>query len=194
MVYSKGDSRLPDGKLLLSGRDGKSGWSGKVACKELLTAGKQLHGLQAPVVRPARAADLAPLVALDRECFGRRAWPVRGWWEVVTEPGWTTLVLAGGDELLGAMVLLLGVPVTSLASLAISPRFRNCGLGTEMLRQAVSLAQQARARFLTLEVDAANRAARRLYTRERFGLVRRFREDGRWRVEMHRRLGFPRSR
>ncbi|MFH1177671.1 MAG: GNAT family N-acetyltransferase [Acidobacteriota bacterium] len=140
-------------------------------------------------LRPAGAADLAPLVELDLLCFGRRAWPVKGWWEVVTEPGWTTLVLVEGHELVGAMVLLPARPVACLASLAIHPDRRSQGLGSAMLRHAVEESRRLRARFLALEVDAANRAARRLYAREGFGITRRFREDGHWRVEMHRRLG-----
>jgi ribosomal protein S18 acetylase RimI-like enzyme len=127
-------------------------------------------------------------VALDRICFGRRAWPVEGWLEVVTEPGWTTLVLEERHELIAAMVLLLARPVASLASLAIHPERRGCGLGSIMLRHAVEESRRLHARFLALEVDAANRAARRLYAREGFGLARRFREEGRLRVEMHRRL------
>jgi hypothetical protein len=38
-------------------------------------------------------------------------------------------------------------------------------------------------------VDRSNRAATSLYAQERFGVWRRFREDGRWRQEMLRRLG-----
>ena len=65
---------------------------------------------------------------------------------------------------------------------------RRRGLGTLLLRDALRRARGAGARFLALEVDVVNRDARRLYRREGFAVVRRFREDGRRRVEMLRRI------
>ena len=62
------------------------------------------------------------------------------------------------------------------------------GIGTWLLHDVLQRARAAGARFLALEVDLVNRGARALYRREGFGVVRRFREDGRWRIEMHRRV------
>jgi len=140
-------------------------------------------------IEPARSEDLGALVELDRICFGRRAWPPMAWAETVTEPTWTTLVVRAGGLPIAAAVLLPFAPVAHLASIGVHPAQRDRGIGTALLREACHRARQAGARFLALEVDLANRAARRLYRREGFGLVRRFREDGRWRVEMQRRLG-----
>lgn len=157
-------------------------------CQGVFTAGKTADGPPA-VIEPARIGDLAALIELDRVCFARRAWSPGAWAEVVTQPEWTTLVIRVAGALAGAEVLLLWTPAAHLASVGIHPDYRNRGLGTSLLRDALRRAREARARFLTLEVDRANAAARRLYAREGFGLVRRFREDGRWRVEMQRRLG-----
>jgi ribosomal-protein-alanine N-acetyltransferase len=154
-----------------------------------LTSGRAAAGSTAGGIEAARVTDLAALVELDRACFGRRAWPPPAWVEVVTDPEWTTLVVRTGGAPVAAMVLLLARPGAHLASIGVDPRRRNCGLGTAMLHDAIRRARGAGARFVTLEVDRANAAARRLYRREGFGLVRRFREDGRWRVELHRRLG-----
>ena len=140
-------------------------------------------------MRQARPEDLAALVELDRRCFGRRAWSAKGWWEVVLDPVFVTVVLSQGNALLAAMVLLGWPPEASLASIAVAPGHRNRGLGTRLLHEAIARARRNGARFLTLEVDLANRDARRLYRREGFALVRRFREDGRQRVEMALRLG-----
>lgn len=141
------------------------------------------------VVRASRPLDAAPLVELDRECFGRRAWTAREWLEVVEEPDWTALVAELGDRVVGAAALLLWPPEASLASLAVHPDLRRRGLGTLLLRISLARARDARARWLALEVDAVNAAAVRLYRREGFGVARRFREDGRARLGMVRRLG-----
>jgi len=137
----------------------------------------------------ARVSELASLVALDRECFGALAWGVEAWQDVVVEPGWTTLVWRNGSQPRAAMVLLLEPPVACLASLAVHPSFRGRGIGRDLLREAVQRARQAKARWLTLEVDADNVAAIRLYRNEGFSTLRRFLEDNRSRLEMYRRLG-----
>lgn len=157
--------------------------------KHFLTPARNPDGDCEPLLREARPGDLAALVELDRRCFGRRAWSARAWWEVVLDPVFAVFVLARGDALVGAAVLLGWPPEASLASIAIAPGHRDQGLGTRMLHEAIARARRGGARFLSLEVDLANRDARRLYRREGFGVVRRFREDRRQRVEMALRLG-----
>ena len=145
------------------------------------------------VWRQATAADLQALVELDRLCFRGRAWSVRAWCEVVTFPEWTSVVLVDGREMVAASVLLPAAPVSWLASIAVRPSHRGRGLGRALLRDAVARARAASARWLSLEVDRVNRVAVDLYLKEGFGPLRRFREDGRWRQEMVRRLGSRRS-
>jgi len=163
-------------------------FAGRRHCQRRLTPGKGAGGPEARVVT-ARPADVAALVELDRACFGRRAWPPAAWLEAVTEPGWVTLVVRDGAGPVAAAVLVPFGPVAHLASIGVHPERQNRGLGTSLLHDVLQRARSDGARFLVLEVDRANRAARRLYRREGFGVVRRFREDGRWRIEMHRRLG-----
>jgi ribosomal-protein-alanine N-acetyltransferase len=139
-------------------------------------------------VEAARPADLRSLVELDLICFGRRAWPEAAWVDAVTDPEWTTLVVRDGGTPIAASVLLLWPPGAHLASIGVHPDHRNRGLGTLLLRDAMARGRKCGARRLMLEVDLVNLAARRLYQREGFGLARRFREDGRWRVELQRRL------
>ena len=152
-----------------------------------MSPGRVAAGL-AHRVEAAHPADLAALVELDRACFGRRAWPPAAWTEAVTDPGWTTLVVREGADPVAAAVLLPFLPVAHLASIGVHPGRRHRGIGTWLLHDVLQRARAAGARFLALEVDLVNRGARALYRREGFGVVRRFREDGRWRIEMHRRV------
>jgi len=139
--------------------------------------------------REAGARDIAALVELDRVCFGRRAWSAQAWREVVTLPEWTTEVIEEDRQIIAASVLLPAAPVSWLASLAVYPGSRRRGLGRLLLRAAVARARDAHARWLSLEVDRVNEAAIELYRREGFGLLRRFRGEGRWRQELVHRLG-----
>lgn len=155
-------------------------------CKKNFTCVEDAHDA---VVAEASVSELAALVALDRECFGKFAWGADAWRDVVVEPGWTTLVLRNGGQPTAAMVLLLEQPAACLASLAVHPDYRGRGLGRSLLREAIRRARDVPARWLTLEVDADNFAAIRLYRGEGFTTLRRFLEDGRRRLEMQRRLG-----
>lgn len=132
--------------------------------------------------------DLAELVALDRLCFGARAWPARAWWEVIHEPGWTLRVVRGKRSVVAAAVLLSAAPVSSLASLAVHPAWRRRGLGLALLDDAIELARRAGSRWLSLNVDRDHAAARRLYRRRGFGLAARLSEDGVARLELVKRL------
>lgn len=160
-----------------------------MACKKLLSPAEEPVVLPEVVRRQACAGDLGALVELDRVCFGRRAWSVRAWWEVVTLPEWTTVVLAGRGEVMATSVLLPAAPVSCLASLAVHPAWRRRGLARLLLHDALACARDASAGWLSLEVDRVNRVAVQFYRKEGFGLLRRFREEGRWRQEMVRRLG-----
>lgn len=155
----------------------------------MLTGGEQRDREILDLLTPAAIADVPELAALDAVCFGATAWPRRAWAEVVADPGWTTLVARRDGRIDGALVLLLWPPHAALASIAVHPAHRAHGLGATMVREALFRARAAQARWLSLEVDADNLAAIRLYRREGFGLVRRFTEHGRSRFEMTHRLG-----
>jgi len=160
-----------------------------MARQEVRTAAENPDSGPPPARRLAVPADLAALFELDRLCFARRAWSLRAWCEVVTLPEWTVVVLEVEGSLAAASVILPAAPVSWLASLAVHPSWRRRGWGRELLRDALERARAASARWLSLEVDRSHRAAIALYRQEGFRVLRRFREDGRWRQEMLRRLG-----
>jgi len=162
-------------------------------CTRFMSPAENLDTPVPMVRREAQPDDIAALVELDRLCFARRAWSVKAWWEVVTLPEWTTVVLTLAREVIAASVLLPAAPVSFLASLAVHPEHRRQGLGRLLLCDALTRARNASAGWLSLEVDRVNRGAVAMYRREGFGVLRRFREEGRWRQEMVRRLGGPRG-
>lgn len=160
-------------------------------CSNPLTPDGLPDGLE---LAPADAHDLAELVSLDRTCFGARAWSSAQWRDLVGSPGWRITVARDARQLVAVSVLLPGAPRAYLASLAVAPVWRRRGLGRLLLHDAVSGASAAGARWLLLEVDADNRDAQRLYRSDGFVVTRRFREDGRARLGMARRLGTRRGR
>jgi [ribosomal protein S18]-alanine N-acetyltransferase len=169
-------------------RDDDPARSSPVSCTKSLSPAEEPDG-HAAAARRARPEEIPLLVELDRTCFASRAWSLRAWREVVLLPEWTTLVVVRGEGLAAASVFLAGAPVSWLASLAVHPSRRRTGLGRMLLRDALERARHASSRWLSLEVDRANRAAVTLYRREGFGVLARFCEEGRWRQEMIHRLG-----
>lgn len=139
-------------------------------------------------VRPARVGEADELARFDLLCFGEQAWPVEEWRDAVREAGFRTWVVCRSGELLACWVLLLDRPVTYIASLAVDPNWRGRGLGRALMVAAVAQARRAHSRWLELDVDVDNRPARALYARFGFAPLARFREDGRARLTMVRRL------
>jgi ribosomal-protein-alanine N-acetyltransferase len=160
-----------------------------VPCAKLLSPAEELDAPSPRTRRLAEARDIAALVELDRVCFGPQAWSLKLWREVVTRPEWTTEIIEANRQIVAASVLLPAAPVSWLASLAVHPSERRRGLARLLLRQALARARDASARSLSLEVDCVNRGAIQLYRREGFTILRRFREQGRWRQELVHRLG-----
>jgi ribosomal-protein-alanine N-acetyltransferase len=163
----------------------------RVRCSNLLTGVSLADGLE---LGTGEIRDLAALIALDRVCFGARAWPRSQWRELLTSPGWRIVLVRQSEHLVAASVLLPGAPRAHLASLAVVPEWRRRGGARLQLADAVSRASAAGAGWLLLEVDADNRDALRLYRTDGFVVTRRFREDGWTRLEMVRRLGARRGR
>lgn len=164
-----------------------------MACQAIRTSAEKVDTCLSATRRFAEPSDLAALFQLDRVCFGRRAWSPGAWCEVVTVPEWTTVVVELDDAIAAVSVLLLAAPISWLASLAVHPAWRRRGLARCLVRDALERARAASAGWLSLEVDRSHGTAVVLYRQEGFGVLRRFREDGRWRQEMVRRLGGTRG-
>jgi ribosomal-protein-alanine N-acetyltransferase len=163
----------------------------RARCSNPLTPAGLADGLE---LAAGEIRDLGALIALDRATFGARAWPHSQWRELLTAPAWRIALVRQAEHLVAACVLLPGAPLAHLASLAVVPEWRRRGVGRFLLADAVGRAGAAGARWLLLEVDADNRDALCLYRNDGFVVTRRFREDGRIRLEMVRRLGTRRGR
>lgn len=157
-------------------------------CKKIHTSVGELDTALGFACRCATDSDVSDLYLLDQVCFGSLAWPHDAWQEVIAEPDWVTTVLSQEDQVVASSVVLPLLPQVHLASIGVHPAFRRRGLGKFLLHRAVHKAREWRAHWLTLEVDLENSVARRFYRTQGFCVMRRFHEDGRQRVEMHRRL------
>jgi ribosomal protein S18 acetylase RimI-like enzyme len=138
---------------------------------------------QQPRLRPARAADLPALLALERRCFAGDRLSARQYRAHLHNPrAWLVVALRDADLLGSALVFHRNDSRRArLYSIAVDPATRGLGLGARLLEAAERAARARRATHLRLEVREDNTPAIALYRARdyvEFGRKARYYEDG----------------
>jgi [ribosomal protein S18]-alanine N-acetyltransferase len=138
--------------------------------------------MPAVVIRRATLADLEPLVALER-LFPTDRLSRRNFRHLLTRANADVFVCADGDGLLGNAVVLYRAHArrARLYSLVVAPAARGRGIAGRLLRHAEGAVRAHRCSTLYLEVRPSNTAARRLYKKFGYRMMRRvsrFYDDG----------------
>ncbi|MFC1465185.1 MAG: GNAT family N-acetyltransferase [Candidatus Brachytrichaceae bacterium NZ_4S206] len=131
-------------------------------------ASPSLAGLQ---VRPACVADLEALCALDARTFDEPwRYPLALMRRAVAQAFATTVASYDG-ALAGYACAVLHERNGHVVRLAVQPELRRRGIGAGLLLDMVARLAQAGAWVVSLNTQASNRAAQRLYHRLGFTLV-----------------------
>ena len=117
-------------------------------------------------LRPMRPDDLDAVLDIERDIYSH-PW-TQGNFRDSLHAGYSCWVMERGTQLIGYGVLMLGVEEAHLLNLSIARRWQRQGLGRELLRHFIALAQQFEARRLFLEVRPSNVSARGLYVEAGF--------------------------
>jgi [ribosomal protein S18]-alanine N-acetyltransferase len=114
-------------------------------------------------VRPAGAADLDDIVALERQSFSD-PWSRASFAEALAQP-WVEFrcICAPGGALLGYVVASFVADEGEIASIAVAPAARRQGVGRSLLDWVVGEGERRGTGALYLEVRESNTAARALY-------------------------------
>jgi len=132
-------------------------------------------------IRPATAADLDAVVALELTCLGADAWS-RGLVEqglAGTLP--TVHYLVAGDPVVGHAVVSVAGDIAELQRIGVDAAARRTGVASALLERAVALSRRAGADRLLLEVREDNRGALAFYAARGFVEIdrrRRYYADG----------------
>ena len=114
---------------------------------------------------PAAAlpADAGEIARLEAACFPhpRSAEAVLS--EISQPERYLLLVLKGQEGLEGYVGLEYVLDEGYITDLAVFPKYRRCGVGSELLRELERRGRELALRFLTLEVRPGNAAALGLY-------------------------------
>lgn len=120
-------------------------------------------------IRPAVAADLDAVLALEEECEGADAWSRALLAEGLAGVLPTVSYLVADDEgVVGYAVVSCVDDVADLQRIGVTAAHRRSGVGSQLLGEAVDLARREGMQRLLLEVREDNRAALALYAARGF--------------------------
>jgi ribosomal protein S18 acetylase RimI-like enzyme len=150
-------------------------------------------------IRRATLADLDDLVGLECASFSTDRLSRRQYRRHLASTSAEVIVARAGAILLGSAVLFLrrGSQLARLYSIAVAAGARGSGIGAALVGAAEAAGARRGATRMRLEVRADNAGAVRLYERQgyaRFGLHRRYYEDGADAVRYERALAPSRRR
>jgi len=119
-------------------------------------------------LRPATAADIPVIAALEQVLFGADAWSAASVTSDLDTPGRRVAVAQDGSVVVGYAVTMLGGDLVDLQRIGVDPDRQGHGIARTLLTQVLDAARLDGAEAMLLEVSTQNHAALRLYTRAGF--------------------------
>ena len=112
--------------------------------------------------------DILGISELEKECFPQEPWSYRMLADSFENENFTGVLYEDGGEIAGYGGISMGYDTADIDNIAVSERYRRCGLGGKMLEELVSVARSKGAQKVFLEVRVSNRAAMSLYLKHGF--------------------------
>jgi [ribosomal protein S18]-alanine N-acetyltransferase len=140
-------------------------------------------------VRLFQRRDLRRVIEIERECFGKDAWPERAFVAYLRESPELFFVARYARRIAGYSIAQINWRGAELESIAVDPRFRGRGIAQALLDATVTSLKSRGVRALRLMVSIDNPSALRFYRRYgfvRMRLVKRYYGAGRdaWRMRL----------
>ena len=120
------------------------------------------------LIRPATAADIPAMMALERHAVTAAHWRATDY-EGIFAPDTERVVLVLEEKEVEGFIVARPVgPQWEIENIAVAGVARRRGLGTRLMGELLKQARAAGAHEVFLEVRESNRAARRLYQKWAF--------------------------
>jgi [ribosomal protein S18]-alanine N-acetyltransferase len=122
------------------------------------------------LIRPATAADLPAIRALEQAAETAAHWSARDYDSLFAPdaPKRLALVAEEHGRLCAFIIANCATNDWEIENVVVAPTFRHQGIATQLIRQIVQRAQAVHATSVLLEVRESNLAARQLYTKAGF--------------------------
>ncbi len=121
---------------------------------------------------PMQTCDVTAVAGLEKECFSV-PWSEKSLMSELDNPLSVWLVAREGETLAGYIGAQAVLDEADMMNLAVAPQYRQCGIGTALVRALVDTLRERGVRTLTLEVRASNETAIRVYAALGFAQVGR---------------------
>jgi ribosomal-protein-alanine N-acetyltransferase len=118
-------------------------------------------------LRRMRWWDIDPVLAIEQELFEADSWTAGLFWSELAQHDSRHYVVLTADDIVGYAGLAVLDGDAYIQTIAVAQRLWGEGLGTVLLADLLTTAEEHGARTVGLEVRADNERAHRLY--ERFG-------------------------
>jgi [ribosomal protein S18]-alanine N-acetyltransferase len=141
-------------------------------------------------VRPFERRNLGRIVEIERDSFGKDAWPGESFVQYWRESPQLFLIARLGRRIAGYSITQINWRGAELESIAVDPRYRGRRVAQALLDATVDLLRSQGAGTLRLMVSTANEAALGFYRQYGFirtRLVKRYYGAGRdaWRMRLN---------
>ena len=124
----------------------------------------------ARAIRPFRASDTKPILAILRDSTEASQWPAQSYVTLASSPGGLVLIseVQANAQLVGFLAARQVVSDAEILNVAVHPEFRRLGVASELLLASLEEFHKSAAAQVFLELRESNLAARALYLRHGF--------------------------
>ena len=124
-------------------------------------------------LRPATAADVPAVLAIQRETPTLSQWSQRQYEDIFAAGSSRVAAVMEGDVVLGFVIAREMGSEWEIENIAVTAAARRQGVATRLLQHAIEVARDRGGRVLFLEVRESNHPALRLYEKHGFTLAGR---------------------
>lgn len=119
-------------------------------------------------IRGWKFEDILRISELEMECFPKEPWSYRMLADSFENENFVGILCEENGEIAGYGGVTVGYDTADIDNIAVSERYRGCGMGGVLLEELVRVARERGAAKIFLEVRVSNAVAMSLYLKHGF--------------------------
>lgn len=119
-------------------------------------------------IRGWKFEDILRISELEKECFPQEPWSYRMLADSFENENFVGILCEENGEIAGYGGVTVGYDTADIDNIAVSERYRGCGMGGVLLEELVRAARERGAAKIFLEVRVSNAVAMSLYLKHGF--------------------------